>query len=161
MILTTHAVIGAAAAQLLPQNPFLAFIAGFLSHFAADAIPHWDYDIAALKRERVLNPRFLTAAAKVGIDLAFGIILSLLFFYSSDPYFRQIILIGALSGALPDALQFVTWKLPREPLLSLHRFHSRIHTKKKMRRPFVGILSQAVIIATIKTLFRVFDAANS
>ena len=43
MTLTTHAVVGAAAASLFPEHPYLAFAAGFASHFAIDALPHWEY----------------------------------------------------------------------------------------------------------------------
>ena len=45
MILTTHAIVGAALASFLPSHPIAAFVAGFASHFALDAIPHVDYPI--------------------------------------------------------------------------------------------------------------------
>src|SRR5260370_21690372 len=43
MILTTHAIVGGALASLFPSHPIVAVAAGFASHFAIDAIPHWDY----------------------------------------------------------------------------------------------------------------------
>jgi hypothetical protein len=45
MILSTHAVVGVALASFVPSHPFAAFVIGFASHFALDAIPHWDYPI--------------------------------------------------------------------------------------------------------------------
>jgi hypothetical protein len=33
MILTTHAITGAAVASVFPNNPALGFVAGFASHF--------------------------------------------------------------------------------------------------------------------------------
>ena len=52
MTLATHAVVGAAAASLIPTHPFLGFIAGFVSHFAIDAIPHWEYSLASAKIDK-------------------------------------------------------------------------------------------------------------
>jgi hypothetical protein len=45
MILTTHAVVGAALASFVPSHPATAFVLGFASHFVLDAIPHVDYPI--------------------------------------------------------------------------------------------------------------------
>jgi hypothetical protein len=38
MILTTHAIVGAALASFMPSHPAAAFVVGFASHFALDAI---------------------------------------------------------------------------------------------------------------------------
>jgi len=60
MILSTHAIVGAALASFLPSHPAAAFVAGFASHFALDAIPHVDY----LIKSRSVNPR-------IGAPMAF------------------------------------------------------------------------------------------
>jgi hypothetical protein len=39
MILSTHAIVGAAIASFLPSHPTTAFVLGFGSHFVLDAIP--------------------------------------------------------------------------------------------------------------------------
>jgi hypothetical protein len=39
MILSTHAIVGAAIASFLPSHPTAAFVLGFASHFVLDAIP--------------------------------------------------------------------------------------------------------------------------
>jgi len=39
MILSTHAIVGAAIASFLPSHPTTAFVLGFASHFVLDAIP--------------------------------------------------------------------------------------------------------------------------
>jgi hypothetical protein len=54
MILTTHAVVGAALASFVPSHPAVAFVLGFGSHFILDAIPHVDYPIGS----RSVNPKF-------------------------------------------------------------------------------------------------------
>jgi hypothetical protein len=48
VILSTHAIVGAAVASLMPDHPALAFASGVASHFAIDAIPHWDYPLRAI-----------------------------------------------------------------------------------------------------------------
>src|ERR1700747_2768240 len=60
MILSTHAIVGAAIASFLPSNPTIAFVLGFGSHFVLDAIPHWDYPISSAS----VNP-------KIGAPLTF------------------------------------------------------------------------------------------
>ena len=53
MILSTHAVVGAALASFVPSHPLAALVIGFASHFALDGIPHWDYPI----KSRSVNPK--------------------------------------------------------------------------------------------------------
>jgi hypothetical protein len=45
MILVTHGIIGGAVVALLPTHPVIGVTLAFASHFAFDAIPHWDYKI--------------------------------------------------------------------------------------------------------------------
>jgi len=52
MILTTHAIVGAALASFLSSHPAAAFVAGFASHFVLDAIPHVDYPIIGEPQDR-------------------------------------------------------------------------------------------------------------
>jgi hypothetical protein len=48
MILSTHAIVGGAVASLLPSHPMPVAALGFASHFAIDAIPHWDYPLRSI-----------------------------------------------------------------------------------------------------------------
>jgi hypothetical protein len=48
MILSTHAIVGGALASLFPSHPVVIIAAGFASHFAIDAIPHWDYKLRSI-----------------------------------------------------------------------------------------------------------------
>ena len=86
MTLTTHALVGAAAASLFPEHPYLAFAAGFASHFAIDALPHWDYadylrsmewDPAQhLHTDMRLGKDFLRDLALIGADALLGFVLT-------------------------------------------------------------------------------------
>lgn len=86
MILSTHAIVGAAIASFLPSHPTTAFVLGFASHFVLDAIPHWDYPI----RSAAVDPKIgapmtfdralLRDAVVIGSDGLVGILGALLLF---------------------------------------------------------------------------------
>ena len=88
MILSTHAIVGAAIASFLPSHPTTAFVLGFASHFVLDAIPHWDYPI----RSAAVDPKFgapvtfdralLRDVIVIGSDGLLGILGALLLFAS-------------------------------------------------------------------------------
>jgi hypothetical protein len=151
MILTTHAIVGAALASFVPSHPAAAFVVGFASHFALDAIPHVDYPI----KSRSVNPRIgapmafdrvlLQDAVTIGFDSLFGIMAALFLFSSSANFWA--ILLGAVGAMLPDPLQFVHSRLPHEPLRTLQRFHLWAHTKKRMSGVILGVGSQAAFVA--------------
>jgi hypothetical protein len=92
MILSTHAIVGAALASFLPAHPIGAFIIGFGSHFVLDAIPHWDYPI----KSRSVDPKFGAPvvfdsamwrdALTIGSDAVFGIMIALLVFGSRENF---------------------------------------------------------------------------
>jgi hypothetical protein len=153
MILTTHAIVGAALASFLPSHPIAAFVVGFASHFALDAIPHIDYPI----QSRSVNPRIgapmafdralLQDAVTIGSDGLFGI-MAALFLFSATANFWAI-LMGAIGAILPDPLQFVHARLPHEPLQTLQRFHVWAHTKKRMKGVILGAGTQAALVACV------------
>ena len=170
MILTTHAIVGAALASFLPSHPAAAFVAGFASHFALDAIPHVDYPI----KSRSVNPRIgapmafdralLQDAVTIGSDGLFGIMAALFLFNSSASFWA--ILLGAIGAMLPDPLQFVHSRLPHEPLRTLQRFHLWAHSKKQIKDVFLGVGSQAAFVASVIVLTAaihrgVFDSASA
>jgi hypothetical protein len=152
MILTTHAVVGAALASFLPSHPATAFAVGFASHFVLDAIPHVDYPI----KSRSADPKFgasmvfdralLQDAVTIGSDGLLGIIFSLVLFSSSANFWA--VLMGAIGAMLPDPLQFAYTRLPYGPLRILQRFHLWAHSKKKMDS-VLGINTQAAFVALV------------
>lgn len=141
MVLTPHAITGAALASLTPENPLAGFALGFLSHFVLDAIPHWDYDLSSMKKDEnnpmnndmAINKAFLLDISKIGFDAMLGILISYLIFCFYMKYSVFVIMCGAVGGIMPDALQFVYMKWRHEPLISLQRFHLWIHAEKKLK----------------------------
>jgi hypothetical protein len=155
--LSTHAVVGAAIGSVLTSHPVAAALLGFVSHFALDAIPHWDYPIKSafvnpavggpLKRDRAL----MLDAVTIGADALLGLVGSALLF--ATPTGMWAVMLGACGAILPDPLQFVHAHFPREPFRTIQRFHRWTHTKKPMRRQVVwGVGSQIVLVVVVVAL---------
>jgi hypothetical protein len=152
MILSTHAIIGAAIASFLPSHPAAAFVLGFASHFVLDAIPHWDYPI----RSASVNPNIgapmtfdrtlFQDAITIGSDGLLGILAALFLFASAENLWA--ILLGSFGAMLPDPLQFAHVRFPHEPLRTIQRFHRWMHTDKRING-VLGIGSQLVLVALI------------
>jgi len=156
MILSTHAIVGGAIASLFPSHPALAVLAGFASHFAIDAIPHWDYPLQSISvgngadnRRLKIGAALIGDLALIGLDACAGLALSLFLF--ATPATALIIALGAIAVMLPDALQFVYSVYQREPLKSLQRFHSWIHSKRKLQWR-LGVSSQAAFAVLVSVL---------
>lgn len=135
MILTNHAITGAALASLIPEAPLAGFAVGFLSHFILDSIPHWDYSLSSMKKDKsnsmnnnmVINIEFFIDILKISLDGFIGLSLSYLVFSFYFKFSVLAVLCGAIGGMTPDALQFVYMKWRHEPLVSLQRFHNWMH----------------------------------
>jgi hypothetical protein len=151
MILSTHALVGAALANLFPSHPGVAFAVGFASHFALDAIPHADYPIrsasvdpkigAPLRFDRAL----LHDAITIGADGTLGLVCAFLLFASTAN--QWAILLGAVGAMLPDAFQFLYLRFPHEPLRTLQRFHRWAHTRVDIKdRVVLAVASQALLV---------------
>ncbi len=152
MTLTTHALVGAAAAELFPAHPVLAFTAGFLSHFLLDAIPHQDYKLESYvkdptpardvrKLDMIIGPAFWRDLRNITLDFMLGVALVMMLFG------RRLALLGAAGGVLPDALQFLFFKWKHEPLLALEKFHVRIQEHRwPVHSFYLSIVMQAVLV---------------
>ena len=155
MILSTHAVVGAALATLLPHDPMLVFAAGIASHFVIDAIPHWDYPLRGISVGRSktgairLNRALFRDACLVALDGCAGLALAILLFGHSAPIW--IITIAACAAMLPDPLQVAHRLYPREPLRTLQRFHEWMHSDRRLGWR-MGVGSQLVFSGTVVML---------
>ena len=164
MTLTTHALVGVAAASLFPGHPYLAFAAGFASHFAIDALPHWDYgeyirsmqwDPAQhLHTDMRWGRDFARDLALIGADALLGFVLIFVaaWMLKVSP---EIALVGAGAGVYPDLLQFVYFKIRKtmfEPALGyLQSFHNWVQ-KNKSRTEWgwrKGLGLQFLLVAVI------------
>lgn len=170
MTLTTHALVGAAAASLFPGNPLLAFSAGFVSHFAIDALPHWDYGkhISSweIDRDNPINSRltvdkkffkkdFVLFCADALIGLTLSVFVFCVWYFHLPPF---IISLGAIAGLLPDALSSVFLTTHWPLLRPLQTFHIWIQKGRQLEgvSPLVGLSLQALMVVLFVVLLRWF-----
>jgi hypothetical protein len=144
---------GGAVATLCPSHPVLIAVLAFASHFAIDAIPHWDYPLQSISvtpgannRELKLDRRLFLDLSLIGLDACAGFALALWLFATSGSV--GLIAIGAIAGMLPDPLQFVHSLFPHEPLKILQRFHVWIHAKRRLAWQ-LGASSQAMFAVAV------------
>lgn len=166
MVLTTHAITGAAIASIIPTHPVLGFVLGFGSHFVLDSIPHWDYKLLSsskdeknpMNNDMIINKNFVYDLFKIGFDVSLGFILAYLFFgVSMSNDFLVALSAGAVGGVLPDALQFVYFKFRREPIYTLQKFHVWIHSSISLnKKPLLGISTQALLIILVVLIQKFF-----
>jgi hypothetical protein len=154
MILSTHAIVGGAIASLFPSHPALVVVAAFASHFAIDAIPHWDYPLRSISIKPSANQLrkiwpLLRDLGLIAFDAGAGLLLALGLFATSATV--AVIALGAIVAMLPDPLQVAHSLYPHEPLKSLQRFHVWMHTKRKLSWP-LGASSQALFAAAISAM---------
>jgi hypothetical protein len=156
MTLATHGAVGAAIASIMPTHPILAFAAAFLSHFILDSIPHWDYKILSLKKNKnnrmdvdmKIGKDFFIDLIRIGSDILIGMIVGLLMFRDSVS-FPYVLIIGVAGAITPDFLQFLYFKIKKQPLTSLQSFHIFINEKIFIKgnkylkdKPVLGIVCQ-------------------
>ena len=149
MILSTHAIVGAAIASFVPGYPALAFVAGVVSHFAIDAIPHSDYPLRSIGRSRsaiTANHHLVRDLGFITFDAAAGLAVAAWLY--AGPGATLAVLLGAFGAILPDPLRLAYRVYPREPLRSLQRFHGWIHTKHKLSWPW-AVSSQGLFVLLI------------
>ena len=163
MTLTTHAIVGATLATLVPNNPILGFAIGFGSHYLLDAIPHWTYPVDSLEKDKAnsLNTNMVISKSsykdllKVGADGICGLLFSFLILGGLYQHDLSMILMGALGGMLPDLLQFCYWMWKPKLLKPLQRLHNWAHTKIRIDdKPVLGVLSQLAIIIFVVFIFK-------
>ena len=139
-----HAVTGALVAVAIKQ-PAIALPAAFLSHFAIDMLPHWDYKIPGLARMRRLV---------IGIDFlaSFWLIflVSILL-----PESGWLALAGGFLAIVPDAmwlpyiLHGVQSPAHKNTLLHIAR---RFHLKIQWSETSIGLAVEAAWFVLMLTL---------
>ncbi len=177
MILTTHGIVGAAIATAVvsahpsPEMVALGTVLAFGSHFALDALPHWDYPLGSESLDST-NPRairfdaqFVRDMTKVALDGALGLFLGVAIALAAPSlslishYWGMIIwaaVLGAGGGMLPDFMQFLYMRRPHWGwLAALQRFHTWIHTPMRLRGHLAprGIIAQALMVVVIVFIF--------
>jgi hypothetical protein len=120
MILTTHALVGAAIGKYV-HNPIILTMILIPLHYIMDIFRHGEY----------LNKKstFRNTAWKVALDLIIGIVIIL--FAWKFKQTNQTVFISMITGALismfPDLLTVLHWKLNFKFLGKIYQFHQLVH----------------------------------
>lgn len=168
MILASHVIVGVAVARVFPSHPALAFSAALASHYAMDAIPHWDYHLLSTKMDLdnpinddiTIDRNFISDLKKILFDMVLGTSVSFLLFYFFLPGASVgIFIAGIVGGVAPDILQFAYFRLRREPFKSLYLFHQFVHsrTRELKEHLIVGIFLQIFVVALVVFFVRFFQ----
>ena len=145
MTATGHALIGTVIAAKI-GNPALAVPIAFASHFAADAIPHWDtgYHRRQKSKQRFFTQTFVDVA--IGFILAYGLIR--LFFPSTNyTYAFFIILIAQLPDWLTAPYLFFDMDFP--PFSSVYKLQKIFD--RSIGLPW-GVINQVAVVILIIVL---------
>ena len=151
MIALNHALTGAVVAAVL-KEPALALPAAFLSHFAIDSLPHWNYWVPGQRRFRrwvifsdmILSLVLLTFLAVTLVGVEWWLILGAgLLAISPDMMWFPYLIIGKDTPADGNSL-----------LHRLRRFHLRIQWSETVK----GLLFELAWFVLMLTL--VFSIAG-
>ena len=122
MILTTHALVGAALGKHI-TNPWVLISIAIPLHFTLDIFRHGEYLDKYSKVKEVLG--------KVAIDLTFGltIIFAYILYFNPSTQIIRSILLGSFISMFPDLITFLHWKLKVPGLKKIYRFHKFVHSR--------------------------------
>lgn len=158
-MLSVHAIAGTAAALAFRNNPIVALLAAFLSHFLLDAIPHWHYRILSKSKDDSspfgekldFGRSFLKDIFRTGIDFGLGLIVLLVISKIFFPENLGLVFLAAVASVLPDALQVFYYRFKNfKPLYWFQWLHEKIHSEKRLdNEPVKGVIQQIIISAAI------------
>ena len=120
MILTTHALVGAAIGKHI-SNPLLIPLIALPLHYFLDSFRHGEYLGQESATKEVLG--------KVAIDIAMGLFIITIYAYFFHPSIAVMysIFLGAFISMFPDFITFLHWKLHVPYLGKIYKFHQWVH----------------------------------
>jgi hypothetical protein len=148
MLLSIHAAAGALIGQQT-NNPLLAFVLAFVSHFVLDAIPHGDQDwIEDYKGNDQSRAKRIIFLVTLDGFILLTLLISQFFYKSLTPTLS--IASGILGGILPDFL-VGCHELSDKLFKNFYQLHFKMHDLIKIKQPSItqGIIFQAVILGII------------
>ncbi|MDZ7587151.1 MAG: hypothetical protein U0946_05305 [Patescibacteria group bacterium] len=139
MLASSHALIGASIAKLVP-NPIIGYPLALGCHFLADLMPHWDFRTRHIQRSK-LNTIFISLT-----DAALGFWLGWIIFKStvSLDYLFPMMFISQLPDWLEAPYHIFNWNFP--PFSSIKKLQSKLHHKLDL--PW-GLIWQIFIVTII------------
>jgi hypothetical protein len=148
MLLTVHATAGALIGQQI-NNPILAFVLAFVSHFILDIIPHGDQDwIEEYKGDQKSKVKKIISIVAIDVIVLLTLLISR--YYYGDSFAPSLsIASGILGGVLPDFL-VGCHELSDRLFKSFYRFHFIVHDLIKIKPTiFQGVAFQIIVTALL------------
>lgn len=146
MFLTVHATAAVIVAQKV-ASPWLAFLAGFISHLILDAIPHGDETIFDRFDHKTKIKMFIILGM---IDILVGLIW-LNFLYQQGAFIITIATLAAILGSIiPDPLNFI-YLITKHPWLKwIYKLNDEYTHNRLVKKPLptaIGLSIQFLIFA--------------
>lgn len=140
MIISSHVGAGALVGTVVRQ-PVPAFLLGFASHLAMDAMPHWG--LAA-------GGDWIPVARRDGVA---GLVEMGLITAAAPTDRRVAVLAGMIGACLPDTDKLGTYFFNRNPWPEpFNRFHARIQREAAHRLPREVLTAAALGAAAVAVL---------
>lgn len=153
MILTTHALIGAAIANAFPSELHIGLPFAFLSHYLMDIIPHTNYGHEHFLNEKntmaeidLKNLKAVEQVIFIVLDIVSAILLVFLFFVRDEKTFLLSVS-GAFLGVLPDVMNFLRYRIGGRFFILAREIHDKFHYNKNYSHSLIyGVLTQFGLI---------------
>lgn len=161
MILASHIIVsGILGSQT--GNYFLAAALGLASHYALDAIPHWDYYISPgfdSKAEKegwhfLAGKFFLKELIKISADILIGLVLVFIFLKNLNEINLISAFVGIFFGVLPDPLQLL-YHISHWKFLKLN-YEFQLAIQKTKSSLGIGIFTQIAIVILVFLALRLW-----
>ena len=143
MTATGHAIIGTVIAAKI-GNPALAIPLAFVSHIAADLVPHWD--VGTNRRFKTKKKMRVQAALDVIISFALSYLLIVFLFPTTNLLYAFVIIIAAQA---PDWLMTPYYFFGVKQFKWAYEFGKK--TNKELDKPW-GIIYQVVVLLAVVVL---------
>lgn len=129
------------------NSPWLIIPIALLSHFALDAIPHWDgiFDKKDFKKTGKAKITDIDVMAKF-FDIFFSAILVVFFFYNTSIIDKTPMFLGGFIAILPDMVKgfYITKLREKKSFIDYLKFHGEIQGEADMKE---GIMIQCTFFA--------------
>lgn len=153
MILTTHAIIGAAIANAFPAEPHIGFPFAFASHYIIDVLPHTNYGHEHFLNEKntdaVIDFRNADALQQVlytVLDIIVAVVL-VFFLFVRDKQTFLLSVLGALLGVIPDIFNFFSYKYEGKFFKGAKKLHDLFHYSRDYSHSnFHGVITQIAVV---------------
>lgn len=146
MFLIGHAAVGLVAASWT-DNPLLAFVIGFATHFVADAVPHGDEPVGPWAKSEP-GHRLRRLVVLMLIDLA--LILGAWLWLVSHTGFRWSPVFAIAGACLPDFMWGFELLLHRRLFGPFTKWHESNHNFLHIHLPlWLGLSLQAVVTVAL------------